>query len=52
MWVWFQKKVPVESDDSKTGDSVVLDVAQRMELRELESFGSHAGQSGNRHGVQ
>ena len=37
---------------SPTGGSTVLDDAPRVGLRAVEKFGPHAGQPGNRHGVQ
>src|SRR5216684_3790803 len=40
------------SDGRETGRRSLLDVAQRMELRAVKKFGSHAGQLGTGDGVQ
>jgi hypothetical protein len=40
------------SDGPKAGDSFVLDDAQKWDYAQLKKFGSHAGQPGNRRGVQ
>ena len=36
----------------KTGRSAVLDVRKGWDYEQVKKFGSHAGQPGNRHGVQ